>query len=142
MIGNIPMNQSMGGKFDARMTPMILLYGLAAVGAAVIMTAWIWHEVDVQTRIRTVKGQLAKMRKEIEVLRMQESRRLMLALKGNSDMEAPSLVPDERLISKPRPHSAPLRAAWPRTARRPCLQTMGRTRPAMRNAAAALDVGG
>jgi hypothetical protein len=95
---------------------MIIVYELAAVGAAAITAVSIWHKVQAQRRIRALDARLAKMQKEIEVLQMQESRRVMMALKGNSKFEPPSLDPDEskdvdcdvvRLIGKPRTTPVP-----------------------------------
>jgi hypothetical protein len=92
---------------------MIIVYELAAVGAAAVTAVSIWHKVHVQRRIRAIDIRLAKMQKEIEVLQMQESRRVMMALKGNSNVESPGLDPADgdvgdidgdvvRLIGKPR----------------------------------------
>jgi hypothetical protein len=44
--------------------------------------------------MRAIDTQLAKMQKEIDILQMQESRRLMMALKANSKVEAPKIDPD------------------------------------------------
>jgi hypothetical protein len=99
---------------------MIFAYGLAAIGAAAAVAAIaIWHKVQVQKRIRAIDLRLAKMQKEIDVLQMQESSRVMRALKGHSEIESPGLDPasdaaDEiqegevvRLIGKPRPTPVP-----------------------------------
>jgi hypothetical protein len=98
---------------------MIIVYELAAIGAAVIAAVAIWHKVQVQKRIRALDHRLARMQKEIEVLQMQESSRVMRALKGQSDIEAPGLDPADgdagddiesdvlRLVGKPRPTPVP-----------------------------------
>jgi hypothetical protein len=93
---------------DARMMPMIV-YELAAIGAAALAAASIWHNVRVQRRIRAVDVRLEKMQKEIEVLQMQESRRVMMALKGNAKVESPGLDPGDgaSLIGKPRATPVP-----------------------------------
>lgn len=92
---------------------MIIVYELAAIGAAAIAAVSIWHRIQFQRRIRAIDVRLAKMQKEIEVLQMQESRRVMMALKGKSNVESPGLDPDNgdgedvnsdlpRLMGKPR----------------------------------------
>jgi hypothetical protein len=98
---------------------MIIVYELAAIGAAAVAAVAIWHKIQVQRRIRSLDLRLAKMQKEIEVLQMQESSRVMRALKGHSEIESPGLDPadsdaddmreDEvmRLIGKPRPTPVP-----------------------------------
>jgi hypothetical protein len=98
---------------------MIIVYELAAIGAAAIAAVSIWHRVQVQRRIRVIDNRLAKMQKEIEVLQMQESRRVMMALKGTSNVESPGLDPDDgeagniidgevmRLMRKPRATPVP-----------------------------------
>ena len=74
---------------------MILVYELVAISAAAIAAVSIWHKIQVQNRISAIDIRLAKMQKEIEVLQMQESRRVMMALKGNSNVESPGLDPDD-----------------------------------------------
>ena len=92
---------------------MIIVYQLAAVGAAAIAAASIWHTIQVQRRIRAVDARLAKMQREIEALQIQESRRVMMALKGNPNAEWPGIGPNDseavdiggdmvRLRGKPR----------------------------------------
>jgi hypothetical protein len=90
---------------------MIIVYGLAAIGAAAIAGTSIWHKIQVQRRIRAIDARLEKMQREIEVLQVQESRRMMTTLKGSSKVESPGLDPDDgdidddavvRLIGKPR----------------------------------------
>jgi hypothetical protein len=96
---------------------MIIVYELAAIGAAAIAAVAVWHRIQVQRRIRAIDTRLAKMQREIEVLQVQESRRLMTTLKGNSKVESPGLDPDDagsiiegdvvRLMGKPRATSVP-----------------------------------
>jgi hypothetical protein len=93
---------------------MIMVYELAAIGVAAIAGGSIWHKIHVQRRIRAIDARLEKMQREIEVLQVQESRRLMTTLKGNSKLESPGLDPDDgdiiddevvRLMGKPRAKS-------------------------------------
>lgn len=97
---------------------MIIVYELAAVGAAAIAAFSIWRNVQVQKRIRAIDTRLAKMQNEIDVLKVQESRRVMLALKGNSNTESPRLNSDDgdadgieggvvQMLGKPRATSLP-----------------------------------
>jgi hypothetical protein len=94
---------------------MIIVFGLAAIGAAAIAAVAIWHRTQVQRRLHAIDARLEKMQKEIEVLQVQESRRLMTALKGNTKVESPGLDPDDgdiggdvvRLMGKPRATSVP-----------------------------------
>jgi hypothetical protein len=92
---------------------MIIVYELAAIGAAIVAAIAIWHNLKFQRRIRALDLRLAKMQKEVEVLQMQESSRVMRALKGHSDIEAPGLDPADNdtgdiesdivtLLGKPR----------------------------------------
>jgi hypothetical protein len=74
---------------------MIIVYEMAAIGAAAITAVSIWHKMRVRKQIRAIDARLAKMQKEIEVLQMQESRRVMLALRGNSKVESPGIEPDD-----------------------------------------------
>jgi hypothetical protein len=96
----------------------MIIYELAAIGAVAIAAASIWHKMQLQRRISAIDIRLAKMQREIEVLQMQESRRVMLALKGNSNVESPALDPDDgdtgdidrdmvRMIGAPRPTRVP-----------------------------------
>jgi hypothetical protein len=97
---------------------MIIVFELIAISAAAIAAVAIWHKIQVQKRISIIDIRLAKMQKEIEVLQMQESRRVMMALKGNSNVESPGLDPDDgdagnidgdvmRLMGKPRTTPVP-----------------------------------
>jgi hypothetical protein len=99
--------------------PMIIVYELAAIGAAAIAAISIWHRIQVQRRIRAIDARLARMQKEIDILQMQESRRVMMALKGTSNVDSPALDPDDgnagdiidgevvRLMDKPRATPVP-----------------------------------
>ncbi len=98
---------------------MIITYELAAAGAAAIAAVLAWHKIQVQQRIRAIDARLAKMQKEIEVLQMQESRRVMMAVKGKPDVDSPGLDPAGepaatdsdgdvvRLMGKPRATPVP-----------------------------------
>lgn len=95
---------------------MIIVYELVAISAAAIAAVAIWHKIQVQKRVNAIDVRLAKMQKEIEVLQMQESRRVMMALKGNSNVESPGLDPDDtvnidrdvmRLMGTPRTTPVP-----------------------------------
>ena len=98
---------------------MIIVYELAAIGAAAIAAISIWHRIQVQRRIRAIDARLARMQKEIDILQMQESRRVMMALKGTSNVDSPALDPDDgnagdiidgevvRLMDKPRATPVP-----------------------------------
>jgi hypothetical protein len=92
---------------------MIVVYELAAIGAATVAVVSIWHKVQVQRSIRAIDARLAKMQREIEALQIQESRRVMMALKGNSKADPPDIEPEDsdtanisgdvvRLMGKPR----------------------------------------
>jgi hypothetical protein len=92
---------------------MIIVFELVAVGAAAIAAASIWHKIQLQRRIRAVDARLAKMQRELEALQIQESRRVMMALKGNPKAEWPGIEPNDsgtvdiggdivRLVGKPR----------------------------------------
>lgn len=71
---------------------MIIEYAAVAIGAAAIAAILTCYRI--QRRIRAIDTRLAKMQKEIDVLQMQESRRLMVELKANSRAAAPQIHPD------------------------------------------------
>jgi uncharacterized protein HemX len=71
---------------------MIIEYAAVAIVAAAIAAFLAWHRI--QRRIRAIDIRLAKMQKEVGVLQMQESRRLMVELKAKSRAEAPQIHPD------------------------------------------------
>jgi len=73
---------------------MTVEYEAVAVGVVLIAAVMIWSKIRIWKRMRAIDTQLAKMQREIDILQMQESRRLMMALKANSKMEAPKIDPD------------------------------------------------
>ena len=77
------------------MTPLTVVYEMAAIGAAVIAIIFIWHAFRVQKQIRALDTRLAQMQKEVNVLQVQESRRAMMALRANSKVESPGIEPDD-----------------------------------------------
>jgi hypothetical protein len=77
------------------MTPMTIVYEMAAIGAAAITAIFIWQKFKIQRQIRALDIRLAQMQKEIDVLQVQESRRAMMVLKANSKVEAPGIEPDD-----------------------------------------------
>jgi hypothetical protein len=97
----------------------MIVYQLAAIAAVAIAAASIWRNVRVHRKLRAIDVRLAGMQKEIEVLQMQESRRVMMALKRNSNVASPDLDPGEsgsadsdgddrlRLIGQPRETPVP-----------------------------------
>jgi hypothetical protein len=73
---------------------MTVEYEAMTVGIVLITTAvLIWNKIRIWKRMRAIDAQLAKMQQEIDILQMQESRRLMMALKANSKVEAPKIDP-------------------------------------------------
>jgi hypothetical protein len=77
------------------MTPMTIVYEMAAIGAAVFAGVFIWYQLKVQRQLRALDTRLALMQKEIDVLQVQESRRAMMALRSNSKVESPGIEPDD-----------------------------------------------
>jgi hypothetical protein len=73
---------------------MTVEYEAVAVGVVLIAAVMIWSKIRIWKRMRAIDTQLAKMQREIDILQMQESRRLMMALKANSKVEAPKIDPD------------------------------------------------
>jgi hypothetical protein len=73
---------------------MTVEYEAVAVGVVLIAAVMIWSKIRIWKRMRAIDTQLAKMQQEIDILQMQESRRLMMALKANSKVEAPKIDPD------------------------------------------------
>jgi uncharacterized membrane protein YciS (DUF1049 family) len=62
---------------------MTVEYKTFAVGALVIAAVLIWINVRIRKRVRRIETQLSKMEKKINILEMQESRRLMTDLNAN-----------------------------------------------------------
>lgn len=52
----------------------------AAAGGLVVVTVLLWNGIQMRKRMRRIETQLQKMQKEISLLQMQESRRLMTEL--------------------------------------------------------------
>jgi hypothetical protein len=77
---------------------MAFEYAAMAIGTALIAVVLIWSSVRVGSRLRAIDSQLAKMQKEIDILHMHESRRLMMELKANSKVDAPKIDPDNDRI--------------------------------------------
>jgi hypothetical protein len=78
------------------MTPMMTgVFEVAAIGAAVIAAMFVRNQFRIQKRVHALDRRLAQMQKEIDVLQVQESRRAMMALKANANVEAPGIEPDE-----------------------------------------------
>jgi hypothetical protein len=59
-------------------------YAAWAVGASVVATALISNGIRLRKRMRRIESQLQKMQKEIGLLQMQESRRLMTELNAKT----------------------------------------------------------
>jgi flagellar biosynthesis/type III secretory pathway M-ring protein FliF/YscJ len=59
-------------------------YAAWAVGAFAVATVLIWTGIRMRKRIRRIETQLQKMQKEISLLQIQESRRLMTELNAKS----------------------------------------------------------
>jgi len=83
--------------------------GAVAIGAVSIVAVLIWAKGHIWKRMRAIDAQITKMQKEIDILQMHESRRLMMELKANSKVDAqknPDNAPVEtgdvvRLIKTP-----------------------------------------
>ena len=65
-----------------------------AIGAVSIVAVLIWAKSHIWKRMRAIDAQITKMQKEIDILQMHESRRLMMELKANSKLEAQKNSPD------------------------------------------------
>ena len=72
---------------------MAVEFEAVTVGVALIAAVLIWSKLRMWRRMRAIDAQLTKMQKEIDILQMQESRRLMVALRENSKVEAPKIDP-------------------------------------------------
>ena len=59
---------------------MSVEYEAAAVGAFALAAVLLWSGVRMRKRMRRIETELQKMQKEISLLQMQESRRLMTEL--------------------------------------------------------------
>jgi uncharacterized membrane protein YccC len=59
---------------------MSVEYEAVAVGAFAVGVVLLWRGVRMRKRMRRIETQLEKMQKEISLLQMQESRRLMTEL--------------------------------------------------------------
>jgi hypothetical protein len=56
----------------------------SAVAGFVIATVLIWNGIRIRKRMRRIETQLQKMQREIDLLQMQEPRRLMTELNAKS----------------------------------------------------------
>jgi len=65
-----------------------------AVGAISVVAVLIWSTIQIWKRMRAIDAQITKMQKEIDILQMHESRRLMMDLKTNSKVEGQKINPD------------------------------------------------
>lgn len=72
---------------------MIIEYEAIVIGAAAVAAVLVWNKIHVWKRIRAIDAELARMRKEIDVLQTQESRRLLMEMKASPKVEAPTIDP-------------------------------------------------
>jgi len=63
---------------------MSVEYKALAVGALAVAVVLIWNAIRIRKRMRRIETQLQKMQKEINLLQMKESRRLMTDLNAKS----------------------------------------------------------
>lgn len=77
---------------------MTVEYEALALGAFLFAAVLIWNKIRMWKRMRAIEAQLKKMQKEINVLQMQKSRRLMMELNANSKVEAPKIDPSNAPI--------------------------------------------
>jgi hypothetical protein len=76
---------------------MAVEFEAITIGVAVIVVILIRSKIRMWKRMRAIDAQLTKMQKEIYMLQLHESRRLMTALgenSRNSKVEAPKIDPD------------------------------------------------
>jgi hypothetical protein len=64
-------------------------YELAAIGAAIIAVLCIWYQVKTQKQIDAIDTRLGKMKRELDILQVQASRRAIMAFRRNSKVGAP-----------------------------------------------------
>jgi hypothetical protein len=69
-------------RLDWRLTS--IEYTAWAAGGVVVATALIWNGIRMRKRMRRIETELQKMQREISLLQMQESRRLMTELNAKS----------------------------------------------------------
>jgi hypothetical protein len=60
---------------------LIVEYKALAIGAFVVATVLMWNRIRLLRRLRRIENQLKKMEKKINILEVQESRRLMRLVK-------------------------------------------------------------
>jgi DNA-directed RNA polymerase subunit H (RpoH/RPB5) len=65
------------------------------VGAFSFAAVLIWNKIRIWSWMRAIETRLQKMQKEINILQMQESRRLVMELNANSKAEAPKIDPND-----------------------------------------------
>jgi hypothetical protein len=76
---------------------------ILAVGASVAAAVPLRGAIRIIKSVRRIEAELNKMEKKINILRLEESRRLMMELKANSGAEI------ERTVVWPQPDSDPVR---------------------------------
>jgi hypothetical protein len=62
-------------------------YKALAVGAFVVAAVLVWNRIRIWKRIWMIETQLKQMQREIDIVEMQESRRLIMELNANSKVE-------------------------------------------------------
>jgi hypothetical protein len=72
---------------------LIVEYKALAIGAFVVAAVLMWNRIRLLRRLRRIENQLKKMEKKINILEVQESRRLMRLVK---DLNAKSRVRVDR----------------------------------------------
>lgn len=75
---------------------MIVEYEPLALGGFVVAAVLIWNWIRVRIRVRRIETQVQKMLKEISLLQIQESRRLIIELnvKSTEKIEPPETAQD------------------------------------------------
>src|SRR5882762_9212722 len=73
---------------------MTVEYEVLAVGVFLFAAVLIWITRRIWNRMRAIETRLKKVQKEINVLQIQESRRLMIELNANSKADAPQIDPN------------------------------------------------
>jgi len=63
---------------------MTVEYGALVVIVFLLAAVVVWNKIRSGSRMRAIETRLKKMQREINVLQMQESRRLIMEMNGNS----------------------------------------------------------
>lgn len=71
---------------------MTIIYEISAVAAIAV---FIWLQIKTRQQIHAINERLTKMKQDVDVLRVRESRRTLMAFKARANAESPRIELDD-----------------------------------------------